>query len=432
MSDLCLNLNELNEEIFDESMLSYIVDNFVDARIFGGFIAKYMTKDLWKKAYERNCEVVRYIPVKYYTSEMIDSICTLDNFDINYNNYTKITKDMFKKIYSHYDKEKKLSVFPPFSWNRIHIRQYEKNVQEKIIQFIDSEIAEELLSIDISTIWQIPKQFISKDRAFEAMETNIYFLVFVPSIYQTQYYQDKFIEKYPMEINAISEDILTISTIKKALSLRLDAFTKLPEKFKTKEIIDYVNSIDSSYLSGDTNNESDYTNIRLESIKGLLNNRILTILSQNGIVTVGDLLNRFEEINLKKSLFPIEGVQYRDLGKAIMLLKCKYLGVNPEIRFNDTDREFFNSLGFSNEIIKNLLRGGVTKDNFFKLFSDNNFENNILQIRFIGKSGLKEIRCKLPIVLSYFKTNNNLLGIEVSEEDSNNFLKLCQKGIRRN
>ena len=369
----------------------------------------------------------------FYMSDLqLNSAGFEDNFVINYYNYKEITKDMFKQIFSHYDNEKKLSVFPPFSWNRIHIRKFEKNVQQKIVQFIDSEIAEELLSIDISTIWQIPKQFISKDRAFEAMETNIYFLVFVPSIYQTQYYQDKFIEKYPMEINAISEDALTLSTIKKALQIRLDAFTKLPNKFKSKEIIDYINSIDPSYLSGDINNKSDFINIRLESIKGLLNNRILTRLSKNGIVTVGDLLYRFDEINLRDGLFPVEGVQYKDVNKAIMLLNCEFFGIDPKIRLIDcSNREFFDSLGLSNDIIKKLLNRGITKDNFFNLFAGDDFEKRILQIRFIGNNGLQEILYKLSIIFNYYKNNKVSLGNETLNEDSNDFLKICQKGIKR-
>jgi len=338
----------------------------------------------------------------------------LHNFDINCNNIDAIDKDLFSKIYFNLDNEYKLRYFPPFTWNPRTTTKNQKIIREKLIQLISFDVAQDLLSIDIGTIQNIPKEFISEENAFAAMDENIYYLRFVPGVYQTQDYQQKFVEKYPMHIDWISPEVLTDETIKKAVSIRSNAFAKVPIKRRSIEICNFVLLIDPSQIENvpneikpllshfSDNTSQDYNNIRLESITGLLRERTLNTLIQNGIITVGNLFESYENNNIL-SFISADGSFYNEITSVVKLLKCKYLGVDPKINFNNgNNRDFFYSLGFTNPVCNSLIRAGYNRTNFFDLLNTPDFEKKLVNVRYLGKRDVKEIVYKTSIILNYY------------------------------
>ena len=343
----------------------------------------------------------------------------LHNFEINCNNIDAIDKDLFSKIYFNLDDEYKLRYFPPFTWNPRTTTKNQKIFREKLIQLISFDVAQDLLSIDIGAIQNIPKEFISEKNAIAAMDKNIYYLRFVPGVYQTQKYQQKFVEKYPMHIDLISPEALTDETIKKAVSIRSNAFEKVPIKRRSIEICKFVLLIDPSQiinvpddirqlLDNKLVNKDiqDYKNIRLESITGLLRERTLNTLIRNGIITVGNLFESYESNNFL-SFISVNGSLFHEITSVVKLLKCKYQGLDPKIDFNyGNNRDFFKSLGFTNPVCNYLIRAGYNQTNFFDLFNTPDFEKKLSNVRFLGQRDVKEILYKMSIILNYY---SNLL-----------------------
>lgn len=350
----------------------------------------------------------------------------LHNFEINCNNIDAIDKDLFSKIYFNLDDEYKLRYFPPFTWNPRTTTKNQKIFREKLIQLISFDVAQDLLSIDIGTIQNIPKEFISEKNAIAAMDKSIYYLRFVPGVYQTQKYQQKFVEKYPMHIDLISPEALTDETIKKAVSIRSNAFEKVPIERRTKDICEFVLLIDPSQIKNVpddirqglenklVNKETqDYKTTRLESINGLLREKVLNILVHNGIITVGDLFDCYEN-NYLQNIVPFGGSYYQEIISVIRLLKCMFFGMNPEVDFNSTGRDFYDSLGFTKTVSGYLVRAGYDKYKFLDLIYEPDFEKKLLEVRFLGVRDAREIARKTSIILNYY---NNLLHLQENISD---------------
>ncbi len=366
----------------------------------------------------------------------------LHNFEINCNNIDAIDKDLFSKIYFNLDDEYKLRYFPPFTWNPRTTTKNQKIFRKKLIQLISFDVAEDLLSIDIGTIQNIPKEFISEKNAIAAMDKSIYYLRFVPGIYQTQKYQQKFVEKYPMHIDLISSEVLTDETIKKAVSIRSNAFTKVPIERRTKDICEFVLLIDPSQIKNVpddirqgfenklVNKETqDYKTTRLESINGLLREKVLNILVHNGIITVGDLFDCYEN-NYLQNIVPFGGSYYQEIISVIRLLKCMFFGMNPEVDFNSTGRDFYDSLGFTKTVSGYLVRAGYDKYKFLDLIYEPDFEKKILRSRFLGVSDVNEISRKISIILNYYSSLSQENVLDNSPE-GDIFIEEIEKNKKR-
>lgn len=372
----------------------------------------------------------------------VESSCVLHNFEINSNNIDAIDKDLFSKIYFNLDDEYKLRYFPPFTWNPRTTTKNQKIFRAKLIQLISFDVAQDLLSIDIGTIQNIPKEFISEKNAIAAMDKSIYYLRFVPGIYQTQKYQQKFVEKYPMHIDLISPEALTDETIKKAVSIRSNAFEKVPIKRRTKDICEFVLLIDPSQIKNVpddirqglenklANKETqDYKTTRLESINGLLREKVLNILVHNGIITVGDLFDCYEN-NYLQNIVPFGGSYYQEIISVIRLLKCMFFGMNPEVDFNSTGRDFYDSLGFTKTVSGYLVRAGYDKYKFLDLIYEPDFEKKILRSRFLGVSDVNEISCKISIILNYYSSLSQENVLDNSPE-GDIFIEEIEKNKKR-
>ena len=58
-------------------------------------------------------------------------------------------------------------------------------------RLITQEVADDILGINIRTIWLIPHKFITKEIADKAMDTDPLLIQFVPAKYQTPEYQKR-------------------------------------------------------------------------------------------------------------------------------------------------------------------------------------------------------------------------------------------------
>lgn len=234
-------INYMGEEWLTPNLLNYMVNNFKFPEIFSKFtehsykFGNILTKDLWIKAFQRNNEVVRYVPDHYMTNDMIESLSNLKNITFSYNSTLKsrLTPELFKKIYFNCDREHKLRLISPAP-------EYRATSYSDITPLVTKEVAEDILSIDIRTIWRIPLEFISLENSIKAMESDITLIQYVPSQYQTPEYQKKLIDKNTSHISMIDSEALTEEMIYYALNKRGTALGGIPKERRTYEVCDYA------------------------------------------------------------------------------------------------------------------------------------------------------------------------------------------------
>lgn len=223
----------VDKKWFTSSFMNYVVDNFQYPEIFeearNPKFGTYMTKDMWLRAFKRNKEVIRYMPVKYIDKQMLESAKDLKNLALRKINYIKFDSNLFSKIYFNCDREHKLILIPP-------ITSHSAKPNNTLKSLVTKEIADDILSIDIRTIWNVPKEFITKENAIKAMNTDILLMKYVPAEYQTLEYQQKAIEKKPTNLSIIDPNALDDSVIYSALEKRGFALSCVPVERRTGDI----------------------------------------------------------------------------------------------------------------------------------------------------------------------------------------------------
>lgn len=229
---------------FTPTVLNYVVSHYEFPQIFGPWstnLLNAMTRDLWNKAFQRNKEVVIYIPKKYVTSDMMNSLGEIKNPALLNLTYEDLTPDLFEKMYFNSDPENKLLLITPAPGRRADASS--SFYGGGVTRLISKKIADDILSINIRTIWHIPKEFISKEIAIKAMETDPLLMPYVPAEYHTLKYQKKAIDIKPENLSLIDPSVVTDEMIYYALSKRGSVLGCVPVERRTLEVCDYAISI---------------------------------------------------------------------------------------------------------------------------------------------------------------------------------------------
>lgn len=233
--------NLVDSRRINKNMLEYIVNNYQFPEIFDSrnsyHIHNLMNEDLWEKAINRNVNALRYMPEYYLTKEKINMFSNLKNVELKGDIYNYLTKEMFEKIYFNCDNEhrRKFISSPSLEYMQISCDRFNK----KLCELITPKIAEDLLSLDITLLWQIPKEYISKENAINAMNYDIRLLQFVPAEYQTNEYQKQLIDKNLRFISSIDSKALTNETIFYALS-KGNVLKAIPKEKRTLEVCEFA------------------------------------------------------------------------------------------------------------------------------------------------------------------------------------------------
>lgn len=149
--------------------------------------------------------------------------------------------------------------------------------------------------------------------------------------------------------------------------------------------------------------DEEYSDIKLNSLPGLLSETTLKLLNACGIITVGDLLQKSEDRDFHLMLLDEKSV-YKEFDAAIKLLKCKYLDIDPFIEFDPEKPidETLTDFGFSTRVINAFRRRGYTSKDFFEVMNNNQNKQILSKIRNLGKKGLQEVIFKTSIVFDYY------------------------------
>ncbi len=147
-------------------------------------------------------------------------------------------------------------------------------------------------------------------------------------------------------------------------------------------------------------------NIRLDSEEGLIYHGFLELLEEKGIITVGDLFEKAEDIDSLYRMLPPGESYITGISNIIKLLKCKYLNIDPKIDFKlDNNIKYFKQFGFSTNTCNSLIRAGYNSSNFIDLLylEPKKLKRKLKDIH-IANLGYKEILYKTSIILSYYKS----------------------------
>ncbi len=237
-------VENVGKDWFTPTVLNYVVSHYEFPQIFSRWNDKLMnamTRDLWNKAFQRNKEVVIYIPRKYVTSDMMNSLGEIKNPVLIEFKYDDLSPDLFEKMYFNCDPEYKLRLIKPAPSYRADASS--SCFGGGVTRLISKKIADDILSINIRTIWHIPKEFISKEIAIKAMETDPLLMPYVPAEYHTLEYQKKAIDIKPENLSLIDPSVVTDEMIYYALSKRGSVLGCVPVERRTLEVCDYAISI---------------------------------------------------------------------------------------------------------------------------------------------------------------------------------------------
>lgn len=392
--------------------------------------------------------------------------------------YDDLTPELFEKLYFDCDISGKLYLFQPFGYCEWYGDQIENLITQKI--------ADDILNIDIKTIWVIPKKFISRDNAIKALEKDFRFVKYVPLEYVTIDVQKKAIDKYLYSFPLIDDSILTDEIIfyalnKNGYALRFvqenrrtlemcdlavknhgrainyvpdsiknfdlcvkaviqdnSAIGYIPVKFLDQNFVDTITNAGVSIMPKDINyvkqclathekmdleptNENQiydcnlkidsnlyYYSINIESLKGLFSTSLMNFLNDNKILTIGSLLEISCNNDFWNTLLDKDKILYYELLSVIKLLKCKYLGIDPNINISDDDNknddiiEFFDKIGYSSRTRNCLSKALFTTKDIYIIMHSPNRERKFGRIRNAGVGVVNEIMIKTSIVIDFY------------------------------
>ena len=193
------------------------------------------------------------------------------------------------------------------------------------------------------------------------------------------------------------------------------------EGIKTNKIINSeidLNCTDEEVI------DPKYMEITLLSEGGFFTQNALKLLNCNGINTLYDLFKVSKNSDFYLAMLDNDRPVYREIRAAIRLLKCKYMGTDPLISFDD-DRDIsdiFDALGLSIRSQNRLMRAGYSKKDIYELVHYEDARNVILyRIKETGKVTYEEIALKTQIVFDYNKAKkedkSDDLTLEELEEE---------------
>ena len=499
-------IKHVNNSWLTKNVVEYIVSNYEYPEIFtnkwNNNLQSIMNQELWNKAFKRNNNIIKYIPNEYISEEMINSLKSIKNPPIDNIGYDKLTPSLFENMYFNSDNEYKLILIPPVPEYSFVNPVYD----EQIKSLITKNIADDILSINIRTIWYIPERFISRENAVKAMIKDISLIKYVPSKYQTIRFQKKAIDERHDYIGLINPSVLSDEMIYYALSKKASSFKYIPESRLTQEICDYaiglsgkvleyvpdkfknprlcfkaivrdpgaakfvpveyftnefVNALneydldypvkDRKYIeeailsnkkSSKVNTydiDSNYANIKLDSVKGLLSALPLKLLDSYNIKTVGDLINLSDNDDILKAILKYSEYPYEEIVGVIGLLRYKYLGIEPNIDFADTGDinkdmiNFCTQIGLSSRSTSILCRNDISLKQLFNIMRRPDRAEVLHGYRNAGVAVVQEIILKTLIALDYYdekqkrEKDNNKERINELEKELNNINMQIQK-----
>lgn len=233
-------------------VLNYVVNNFEFRQIFATlqYMTSHMTSDLWNKALQRNNEVIYYVPEEYVTPKILTETlgniknCSFFFYAANhhYQDTKYLTPELFTKIYFNCDTEYKLKLIPSRRWSN---HSWEGKLIEKLIT---QEVADDILSLDITTICNVPPQFVSRENAIKAMNYSPRFICYVPAEYQTPDRQQKAVDFDLINISSIDPSVLTEEIIYYVLNKKPHFIQYVPKERKTVELCEYAVNLNSQAL----------------------------------------------------------------------------------------------------------------------------------------------------------------------------------------
>ena len=243
-------INYIDEIYLTPNILEYVVNNYEYVEIFdskstsyrynGRKLEPYMTKDLWEKAFKRNYKVINYIPRNCVSNDMVRKLSNQSNLTVEMIERLPLYSKLFEKIYFNCDNAHRLKLIPGYNY---YLRESEKVLPSLPLWnpiLFTKKIVDDILSLDITTIWAVPSKFVSKENAIKAMDTNILLIKYVPAEYQYEKYQRKVLEEGIENVKLIDRQALTDTIVYYILSKDENALSYIPNENRTIEMCMYA------------------------------------------------------------------------------------------------------------------------------------------------------------------------------------------------
>ncbi len=354
----------------------------------GGYLefvpVQYRTKDLCEKAFNNNpAGSIEFIPSQFHTLEMHEKVIDIKPIYVG-----RIPEDVLSDEIIYYAISKSAAALGGIPEERR-----------------TEEICAYATNISLSAFSHIPRKYRTYDICLKAV-------IFNP----------KLIKKVPVEI--LNQQF--IDAVKSANVI-------IPNSAMgyVKECLSVHEKLGKEDLSAKTNAgkyngespeeiEGEFTKISLEDIPGFFTPNVITLLYNNGIITIGDLLAKATQSNFVFSLGN-KSIVNEILG-AVNLLRCKYLDEDPLVEENDElDMDTISKkFGFTTRTANSLRRGGFNSEytdrKFFELMRNTNMREELLfRLRNMGKNSVAEIINKTQIVLDYHDRHQKKQESETSQ-----------------
>lgn len=279
----------------------------------------------------------------------------------------------------------------------------------------DKFITPELIKIGLqntsSTLFlkRVPKKLLTEDLYVLAVKHLPESLGLIPIQYRTYELCRDTVIKSPKTIRKTPSQFITSSFYQELLSLGV----KIPEQYMSYVLecikINEEDMETTPVIIPDSENYSNFENIRLDGIEGFFSGKTLEFLLNNGIETVGKLFertNKADFINLFYSNNKFKKGKYDEIMGSTNILRCKYLDDDPLIDGTMDEEETCVKFGFSARSANCLKRAGYGAKELFEIVRSNNPERQLLNIRTMGQLSVSEIITKVSIVDDYYKSKS--------------------------
>ncbi len=371
-------INHVGEDWLTPEVLNYISSHYEFPQLFDSKLKNYMTKELWDSAFQRNYKVIRYIPAEYQTQEYQKTV--VDNAP---ESIYLIDPDVITEETIYYALSKKGSVlrFVPKERRTQKVCEYAVNNSGEALRYV-------------------PRDIKSNKLCFKAVVKDPNSIKYVPIEFLT--------EEFVNELNM--NGVVIPAKCKNYVNECLQAHKKLQNgHFESVQLKENNLKIELS---------DECSNIKLESINGLLTDDALKELMKKNIVTVGDLLKMPENEEYYNLLLNKKTTTYMEIRGVIRLLKCKYMDIDPMIDFeSDADLyELSKEFGLSRRSANCLVRSGYTTKEFLELMHDEARETKLSRIRNAGSVVAQEILTKGSIVIDFYDKKKEKLKNATEDE----------------
>lgn len=184
------------------------------------------------------------IPDKY----LFEDIKSLPSFEVvegkNVVKYQDITQEIFDKLYFNSDDSYKQYLIKPVERFGRYVTKknsFSYMIGMNVEPLITKEIADDILSINISTIWHIPEQYITQEIATKAVNTSPFLISFIPARFQTIEIQKKVIDDNSFNLSLINPTVLKEEMIYYAINKdNKRILGSVPKERRTYDVCNYA------------------------------------------------------------------------------------------------------------------------------------------------------------------------------------------------